>query len=402
MHRHYGKYNHSHFSIVIIVVILAASATILAYLPVPFLWIALLWAWLLCVFAIRHKHSSLRAVWVNMATVLITFSALELYFHSRETVRMEGTYNAGYKMEHEFLGYCPAAGRESSAIKYHREDVIYDVNYRIDIRGLRVSPPAQDPSACGSVLFFGGSVTFGEGVEDDQTMPYVTGVRTGGRYAIDNFGFHGYGPHQMLAALDHGMVDEVIDEPVSYVIYQGIPAHVARAAGRARWDHHGPRYVLDNSGKPVYSGPFDGGLPRPVRWLRKQLDKSALYRWSGSLQREATREEIALYTAIVAAARDAVASKFPNAEFHVLLWGYQGEKTYDAILDGFHRANLNVHPINKILPGYTRDPANYEISPFDRHPNPRAHDQIAGYISDHILHGGFCQAPGLLAAGAAR
>ena len=386
----------------ILVVVLSVTAVILAYLPIPFLWIALLWGGMLCILAIKHKSPSLRAVWINLAVVIITLGALELYLHSRETERMAGSYTEGYYVEHEVLGYSPAAGRESRAIKYHGEELVYDANYRIDRRGLRVSPPVQDPLVCGSVLFFGGSVTFGEGVEDEQTIPYVTGVMTEGRYAVDNFGFHGYGPHQMLAALELGIVDEMVGEPPSYVIYQGIPAHVARAAGRARWDRHGPRYISDSSGKPVYSGPFDGGLLRPVRWLRKQLDKSAFYRWSGTLQRESTQEEIALYIAIVAAGRDAVARKFPDAEFHVLLWGDQGEKTYDAILNGLRRTSINVHPINKILPGYTQDPMGSKLSPYDARPNPRAYDLIAGYISTHILHGSFCQSAGLLAAGATK
>ena len=104
----------------------------------------------------------------------------------------------------------------------------------------------------------------------------------------------------------------------------------------------------------------------------------------------------------MAAARDAVSRKFPDAEFHVLLWGSQEEKTYEAILDGLSKASINVHPINEILPGYVTDPGAYEISPFDRHPNPHAHEQIAGYISTRILHSGTCQGLGLLATRAAR
>lgn len=388
--------------VVILVAALAASTAALAYLPTPFLWIALLWTGVLFVLAIRHKRAWLRVLWVNLAALLIVIGAGEFYFHTREAVRMEGSFTEGYKVEHEVLGYSPAAGRESRAIKYHGAELVYDVNYRIDRRGLRVSPPTLHSPACGSVLFFGGSLTFGEGVEDKQTMPYVTGIKTKGHYAIDNFGFHGYGPHQMLAALEQGVVDEVVDKPVSHVIYQGITAHVARSAGRARWDRHGPWYVLDSSGKPVYSGPFDGGRPRAVRWLLTQLDKSALYRWSGSLEQAATTAEIEHYVAIVAAAGDTVARKFPAAEFHVLLWGWPGEKTYDAMLDGLRGNGVRVHTINKILPAYTRNPAAYEISPFDRHPNPSAHEQIAGYVSTHILHNSSCQALDALTAGATR
>jgi hypothetical protein len=387
---------------VILVVTLAASAAILAYLPVPFLLIELLWAGVLCALAIKHKHSSLRAVWFNLAAVVIALGALELYFHSREVERMAGSHTEGYYEEHKLLGYCPAAGRKSRAIKYHGDELVYDVNYHIDRRGLRVSPPLQEQPTCGGILFFGGSFTFGEGVEDHQTMPYLTGVRTDGRYVIDNFGFHGYGPHQMLAALEMGIVDEIVGESVSYVIYQGIPAHVARSAGRVKWDRHGPKFILNSNGKPVYSGHFDDELTHSIRWLRKQLDKSALYRWSVSQLREATTEEIALYTAIVAAARNAVNRKFPDAEFHVLLWGSQRDKSYDAIISGLRKANINVHSINKILPGYKQEPEAYEISPFDKHPNPRAHEQIATYVSTRILHGDSCQNPGLLATATAR
>lgn len=100
-------------------------------------------------------------------------------------------------------------------------------------------------------------------------MPYLTGIKTGGHYSIYNFGYSGYGPHQMLAALQRGVVDQVVHEPVSHVIYQSIPAHVGRAAGLAQWDPHGPKYVLDRGGRPVYEGPFDGWQPRPLRWLHK-------------------------------------------------------------------------------------------------------------------------------------
>ena len=379
----------------VLVAVLAATAAILLYLPVPFFWVALLWSGVLFVLAIKLRHASLRVIAFNLAAVVMTLGALELYFHSSETERMAGSFTEDYFTDHEVLGYSPATGREFRAIKYSGEELVYDVKYRIDKRGLRVSPPAQDPPACGSVLFFGGSVTFGEGVEDDQAMPYVTGVMSDGRYAIDNFGFHGYGPHQMLAALEQGIVDATSIVPVNTVIYQGIPAHVARAAGRARWDRHGPRYVLQNSGKPVYAGPFDNGLPHPLIWLRKQLDKSAFYRWTGTLQQDAAPQEIVLYTAIVAAARDAVARKFPAAEFHVLLWGNPGEKTFDAILNGLRAAGVMVHPVSEILPGFTLDPATYEISPFDRHPNPRTHEQIARYVSSQILHSSACEASDL-------
>lgn len=61
-------------------------------------------------------------------------------------------------------------------------------------------------------------------------------------------------------------------------------------------------------------------------------------------------------------------------------------------------ANLNVHTNNEILQDYSKNPAAYEISRFDPHPNPRADEQIAAYVSTRILHDGACRYAGSLAS----
>jgi len=54
---------------------------------------------------------------------------------------------------------------------------------------------------------------------------------------------------------------------------------------------------------------------------------------------------------------------------------------------GLHLANLNVHPIKEILRDYPQNPAAYEISRFDSHPNALAQVRVAAYVSTRILHG---------------
>ena len=115
--------------------------------------------------------------------------------------------------------------------KFLDDEPIFDVVYTTNEAGLRASPPSAE--ARESILFFGGSFTFGTGVNDDETMPHRGGVATKGKYRVFNFGYAGYGPHQMLAAIEGGLVDEIVIEPPKYVIYQAIPHHVERAAGLA-------------------------------------------------------------------------------------------------------------------------------------------------------------------------
>jgi hypothetical protein len=119
-------------------------------------------------------------------------------------------------------------------------------------------------------------MTFGEGVQDDETLPWHVGSLTGGRYATRNLSYHGWGPHQMLAALQSGRAERAARCEVTQVIYMAYYSHALRVAGRIPWDRHGPRYVLDDSGHAVRAGYFsDDPLrgPLPQRVLANVLER---------------------------------------------------------------------------------------------------------------------------------
>jgi hypothetical protein len=61
--------------------------------------------------------------------------------------------------------------------------VIYDASYAIDAAGLRVTPPGKPGPP---TFFFGDSFTFGEGVDDQHSLPYLYSLKTGRR--AENFG----------------------------------------------------------------------------------------------------------------------------------------------------------------------------------------------------------------------
>ena len=80
------------------------------------------------------------------------------------------------------------------------------------------------------MVFFGGSNTFGEGVEDNQTMPFFFAAAAPDT-AVYNYGFCGYGPQQMLALLEDHRIDPLIDGRDVIGVYLFIDAHVQRAVG---------------------------------------------------------------------------------------------------------------------------------------------------------------------------
>jgi hypothetical protein len=352
----------------------------------PFLWALLLWTVSSFLGAAASSGSWPRAVQINFAAVLLVLSGYEAYLVKREAAvdpaRIQGDYTIDYFDADKLLGYGPAKSRVATAQKYHDDSLIYSVRYTIDDRGLRISPPSKVP-LLGCVLFFGGSVTFGEGVGDDEALPYQVGLLTDRRYRVYNFAFHGYGPHQMLAILDSGRAEEIIRCQPSHVVYQAIIPHVERAAGLSVWDEQGPRYVRKQGGGVALAGRFDDAEVNPPwkLWLRRWLTYDTLF----GRRRAANDEEIKLYAEIVDAARLSVEQQFHDAEFHLLLWDDDELDSYDRVMQALEVRDLRLHRISDVLPGYPEDKARFELSAYDHHPDAAAHAMIAGYIVKHIL-----------------
>ena len=362
------------------------------FMPAPFVWAALLWVVLLGVTAAIEKRSRRRAAWVNLAAVVLTLGIAEGYFWLQHDAvpdkRFDGSYTTDYFLAHELLGYAPAKSYQATVMKYVGEELIYDTVYTIDAQGLRVAPPHDPTMAESAVLFFGGSITFGEGMEDTETMPYQLGLKTQAHFPIYNFGFHGYGPHQMLAALQQGLVEKLVEQTPSLVIYQAISAHVARSAGRTSWDRHGPRYLLDEKGDVYLAGHFDDVEEEKGEADTSRLNRSFLYQRLFGQYRATPETDLRLYLAIVKAARDDVLRRWPGCAFEILLWENPTDPdaaTSEAILQGLTAADIPVHRVSDILPGYVETPEQYELSPHDVHPTAQAHELIANYLAMHIL-----------------
>jgi hypothetical protein len=69
----------------------------------------------------------------------------------------------------------------------------FDVNYHTDADGWRSMPTPRSAGRPDEVWFFGCSYTFGVGVEDNQTYPFLLASRAWPELRVRNFGVAGYG-----------------------------------------------------------------------------------------------------------------------------------------------------------------------------------------------------------------
>ena len=392
---------------VLALIAIVISLVALKYFTSPYVWINSIWLITLILAAILTRRSSIKALYINLAVIVLTLGVIEIYLSIQDksddgTERYEGSYTKQYfKRDIDIIGYGPIGGVSADVKKYKEDKLIYDVIYTIDSNGLRIAPPYNYENDSPCILFFGGSFTFGEGVNDDEAMPYRVGTYSNGEYRTYNFGFHGYGPHQMLSALEHGLVESIIDCSPRYVFYQAIPDHIHRASGSINRQHT-PKYIVKKNGSVEFAGYFENDFSF---FIKKQLRKSKVYkRIEFAIPKE---DEFKLYAGVVAGARDYVKHTYPDAEFHVLLWTYPDEKS-KKVYDSLQKNNITVHFVRGILQSSVDENENQEkfnvydsndllniseidflekyiISPFDHHPNALAHDIIARYVFNNII-----------------
>jgi hypothetical protein len=385
---------------ILIILALLTSIVSLKYFIVPFTWICLAWI-IVSIHATKaSKNVIVKTVWFNLSVVLFVLGSFEIYLYiqdqaitkqqhaTREEIRNKEGIRIKMTKKHDILGYAPIKNQTVFSKMYYLNELIYDVAYTIDEYGLRTSPTYYGKNNMDCVLFFGGSFTFGTGMNDNETMPYLTGLKTKDKFRIYNFGYPGYGPHQMLAAIEHNIVEDSINCRPKYVIYQSAAFHAMRSAGLAYWDEHGPKYILSENGELVHKGRFiDEKNPEHIilKKVKNQLKKSFILANLFFKPRSINKDDIRLMIAIIDASKTILENSYPSCEFHVVFWNTQTDWMGEKILSGLKRKGIKVHLIIDILPDYYKEKSKYVLHEFDTHPNQLANKIIAEYISSKIL-----------------
>jgi len=101
----------------------------------------------------------------------------------------------------------------------------------------RVIPVPEEP--LGRILFLGGSLTYGYGVDDDKTYPYILSQKYWRNWHIVNKAVSGWGTSHAYMTLSEEMER---DKRPSVVIYGMISQHIQRNYIREGWVHTVAKY----------------------------------------------------------------------------------------------------------------------------------------------------------------
>lgn len=359
-------------------VVLLLTMLSLLFAPFPYLWVFLLLTlfWGRVTLTVRRRIPKI--VSLNLTILMLILALLEGGLTVQEWVRVaSSTYEIEYS--DNYVGFDPVLGtvanQSGTARLKIRDQTLYDVHYTLNDQGLRVTPEPNQPDAP-AVLFFGCSFSYGEGVEDWQSFPYLVGEGLEGDYRVLNLSFHGYSANQMLTYLETDKVDELLQGSTpKLVVYTCIPNHVPRVVGHRRFASRAPRYELNADGRPVRNGLFIDKTPLfRYLWymLKLEKDRSALGR--RLLPHRRTDEQLQLWLSLVEQSRREVSQRWPEAKFAVLFWGLRPKKA-PPIVTLLQQRGIEVDRVLQVCPGIEK-----EVFPYDGHPNVNAHRAVADYI----------------------
>lgn len=270
------------------------------------------------------------------------------------------------------LGAQPRPGKHSSRLLGPDDEEIYDVTYTIGADGFRVTPDVQTQRE-GRVNFFGGSFTFGDGLEDRDTLPYHFG-QLRPEVAVKNFGISGFGVHHALAILQSER-----DTAGDTHFLLTAPWHAERSACIPDYASGSPRYQLDANGHLVRNG-FCGGnaitkRSAIVAYLKRILNY-------GGTQDQQIRLYLSLLREIAAVSSQRGQRlvvgfiKADDAYFH---GEWSNQRIITALADsGMTVLDMTLAPRNEDLP------SSYYLHILDKHPSGLANMGRAAILSDYL------------------
>ncbi|MGA6973726.1 MAG: hypothetical protein WBY93_19010 [Candidatus Binatus sp.] len=339
---------------------------------IAFLLVASIWAVAITLLA---RSEFLRNGALLCSSVLLSLTGVETcaYYVAKSQIIVTKTTPEEWRQTATSIGALPVPNTATEFKEFLDDRLITDVTYRIDASGLREIPSAVQGRPHKAV-FFGCSFMFGHGVENDQTLPYYFVRESGGTFEGFNFAGEGWGPHQMLREIETGFVRRVAGAP-DLAIYEAIPDHLRRVAGRAPWED-GPKYELCRSDEACYSGSFHSAF---YEVCRHWLDKSWTVKlFENHFARLSQPSDIPLLLAVLKKTRSLLREN--GTRFVIVLWD---QNDLASTMMNTLRANqFDVIALSSIVP--KSELTKNQLIQLDRHPSPATNQAIARYLWQQV------------------
>lgn len=272
---------------------------------------------------------------------------------------------------------------ESGAVA-HREmrydEELFDVFYTFNKNDHRRTP-ACSAHPLGELMVFGCSFTFGHGLMDEQTWPWLLAQDLGPSWCVENYGHRAFGAQQMLLQLEENRIVNC-HAPIRQALFLSINDHIRRNSGL---------FFLETV---PYELQQDGTLTRGVHTSHSPLRifhrLPAIFNGSQLVQQIckniltrltilARPQQLQAYVAILAKSAQILREKY-NAPLTVLLW-----PDIEEIAPLLKKEGVTVLYARNMLKDWdTLGEYTYHIVPdVEPHPNEKATRELAAGLSQY-------------------
>ncbi len=329
------------------------------------------------------SNKNIQNIFLLIMIIILTILIIETTFYF---LNKESETKRIIKGNHKYIQFDQERGYKgipnittNRAIYFSNGTTIYNVTYSIDEFGRRKNKHTEEPP----LILFGGSYTFGEGVEDNETLNYHLTNLT--NYDLYNYGLPGTGTQHMLALLEDDNFAEEINKTGGKAIYIFIPNHIRRVIGNlyihkkwyAGWTF--PYYKLDKNLKLERKGNFKTGKPITTT-IYQILARSQLIKYYKIDLPKHKEKHTYLTYKIIEKSKEIYEEKF-NGTFYVLIHPIHNDNIKSLELkELLQENNINILEYNLT---HTNIRKEYKIKG-DGHPNAKSNKELAKNIAESL------------------
>ena len=218
------------------------------------------------------------------------------------------------------LGTVPYADSVYRNLKTEGTDTVFDVHYTIDGNCMRTTP-GHDSTKQTFAAFYGCSIAFGFGLDDDETFPYY--FQQNSPYNSYNFAYDGYGTNHMLARLQYQNINEVVNENDGIGVYLFFWDHIERAIGSmdryVKWVSNAPFYYMKD-GDLVRDRSFKDGRYVTSKIYEKLYQSSIINYFSVGFPLSLNENHFDLVTEMVLKSKQVFKEQTGSEEFYLVIY----------------------------------------------------------------------------------
>ena len=291
---------------------------------------------------------------------------------------------------HPVLGFRPKPDSTAVATATFNGQPVYNTTYHIDSEGGRVTP--KTPPGADLYLFLGDSFMFGQGIRDDETLPWQFAEMGDGKVRTLNLSAPGNAPNHLVRAFEAGLLDRYAGQRVKAVVVWIIPAQLARTTGDGSWLGSSPRYEIVD-GKLSHTGSFtEYRFSHPVAGLKYYLGE--LFPFIASIgEKQRQDEQLRLFVAMMARLQQYAREKFNAPLVVVYSWpdeqvrGLHGHSEIDQsmlvdVIVQMRKLGIELVRVDDLTSG---QPTDKILIPHDGHPTRFTNELIAGELKKRLI-----------------